>query len=153
MSRVPYASEMGSLIYEMVCIRQYIAHLVGVLSRFMSKPGKEHWKKMKRVFRYLRGTRNYGLCYQERPRLDRVLDIHGFIDVDWARDLDQIISKIGSVFNLFGDAVSWMSKRQSIVALSTTNVEYMVATHARKEVVWLQRMCSSMGLVQQAIRL
>ena len=61
MSHVPYASAVGSLMYEMVCTRPYIAHAVGVLSRYMSKPGKEHWKIVKRVFRYLCGTTNYGL--------------------------------------------------------------------------------------------
>jgi hypothetical protein len=78
MSRVPYASVVGSLIYAMVYTRPYIAHAVGVLSKYMSKPGNEHWREVKRVFRYLRGTTSYGLCYQGRPRLDRVLDIHGF---------------------------------------------------------------------------
>ena len=82
MSRVPYASAVGSLMYAMVCTRLDIAHAVGVLSRFMSKPGKEHWTTVKRVFRYLRGTSDYGLCYQGRPGLDRVLDIRGIVDVD-----------------------------------------------------------------------
>jgi len=76
-----------------------------------------------------------------------VLDIHGFVDVDWARDLDQRRSTSGYVFNLFGGVVSWMSKKQSVVALSTTEAEYMAATHARKQAFWLQRLCSSMGLV------
>eukprot|EP00253_Pinus_taeda_P016507 PITA_16507 len=116
MSRVPYASAVGSLMY-------------------------------------LRGTSDYGLCYQGRPGLDRALDIHGFVDVDWAGDLDQRRSTSGYVFNLFGGAVSWMSKKQSVVALSTTEQEYMAATHASKEAVWLQRLCSSMGLVQEAIRI
>jgi phosphoribosyl-AMP cyclohydrolase len=57
------------------------------------------------------------------------------------------------VFNLFGGAISWMRKRQVVVALSTTEAKYMVATHASKEVVWLQRLCSGIGLVQQAIRI
>jgi hypothetical protein len=57
------------------------------------------------------------------------------------------------VFNLFGGAISWMSKRQAIVAFSTTKFEYMAATHASKEAVWLQRLCSGIGLVQQAIRI
>jgi len=153
MSRVPYASAVGSLMYAMVCTRPDIAHAVGVLSRFMSKPGKEHWTAVKRVFRYLRGTSDHGLCYQGRPGLDRVLDIHGFVDADWAGDLDQRRSTSGYVFNLFGGAVSWMSKKQSVVALSTTEAEYMAATHASKEAVWLQRLCSSMGLVQGAIRI
>jgi len=67
--------------------------------------------------------------------------------------MDQRRSTSGYVFNLFGGAVSWMSKKQSVVALSTTEAEYMEGTHARKEEVWLQRLCSSMGLVQGAIRL
>eukprot|EP00253_Pinus_taeda_P024292 PITA_24292 len=121
MSRVPYASAVRSLMYAMVCTRPNIAHAVGVLSRFMSKPGKEHWTTVKRVFRL-------GSRYQRR-------------------------STSGYVFNLFGGAVSWMSKKQSVVALSTTEAEYMAATHASKEAVWLPRLCSSMGLVQGAIRI
>ena len=152
MSCVPYASEVGSLMYVMVCTRPDIAHVVGVLSRFMSKPGKEHWTTVKRVFWYLHGTSDYGLCYQGRPGLDRVLDICGFVDADWDGDLDQRRSTSGYVFNLFGGAISWMSKKQSLVALSTTKAEYMAATHVSKEAVWLQRLCSSMGLVHEAIR-
>eukprot|EP00253_Pinus_taeda_P021796 PITA_21796 len=136
-SRVPYASVVNSLMYAMVCTIPYITHAVGVLSRFMSKPGKEHWTSVKRVFRYLHGTSDYGLCYQGRPGLDRVLDIRGFVDADWAGELDQRRYTSGYVFNLFGGAVSWMSKKQSIVALSTIEAEYMAATHASKEAVWL----------------
>ena len=102
----------------------------------MSKPGKEHWTIVKRVFRYLRGTASYGLCYEGRPGLDRVVDIHGFVDAD-----------------LFGGEISWMSKRQVVVALSTKNSKYTTATHASKEAVWLQRFCSGIGLVQQVVRL
>ena len=82
MSRVPYAGAVGSLMYAMVCTRPDIAHVVGVLSRFMSKLGKEHWTIVKWVFRYVRGTSEYGLCYQGRAGLDRVLDICGFVDAD-----------------------------------------------------------------------
>eukprot|EP00253_Pinus_taeda_P029457 PITA_29457 len=88
MSHVPYASAVGSLMYAMVCIRPDIAHAVGVLSKFMSKPRREHWTTVKRVFRYLRGTSDYGLCYQGRLGLERMLDIRGFVDADWAGDLD-----------------------------------------------------------------
>jgi len=95
MSHVPYASAAGSLMYVMVCTRLDIAHVVGVLSRFMSKPGKEHWTTMKRVFRHLHGTSDYGLCYQGRPGLDRVLYICGFLDVDYAGDLDQRDLQVG----------------------------------------------------------
>ena len=80
-----------------------------------------------------------------------MLDIHGFVDADWAGDLYQRRSTSGYVFNLFGGAVGWMSKKQSVVALSTTEAEYMASTHASNEAVRLQRLCSSMGLIQEAI--
>jgi hypothetical protein len=140
-------------MYAMVCTRLDIAHAVGVLSRYMSKPEKEHWTTVKRVFKYLCGTTSYGLCYQGSSGLDRVVDIHGFVHVDWAEDLDRRRSTSGYVFNLFGGEISWMSKRQDVVALSTTETEYMEATHARKEAVWLQILCSGIGLVQQVVRL
>jgi hypothetical protein len=153
MYRVPYVSEVGSLMYAMVCTRLDIAHAVGVLSRYMSKPGKEHWTTIKRVFTHLCGTASYGLGYKGRPRLDRVVDIPGFVDAHWARDLDCRRSISGYVFNLFGGAISWMRKRQVVVALSTTEAEYMATTHASKEAVWLQILCSTIGLVQQAVRI
>jgi hypothetical protein len=98
MSHVSYASAIGSLMYEMVCTRPDIAHAVGVLSRSMSKPGKEHWTIVKRVSRYLCGTSSYGLCYEGRPGLDRVVDINGFLDSDLVGDLDRRISTRGYVF-------------------------------------------------------
>jgi hypothetical protein len=76
-------------MYEMVFTRSDISHAVRVLSRYMSKLGKEHWKTVKRVFKYLCGTVIYVLCYQGRPGLDRVLDIHEFVDAEWARDMDR----------------------------------------------------------------
>ena len=71
----------------------------------------------------------------------------------WVGDLQQRRSTSGYVFNLFRGVVSWMSKKQFVVALSTIEAEYMATTHASKEAVWLQRLCSSMGLAQRAIRI
>jgi phosphoribosyl-AMP cyclohydrolase len=73
--------------------------------------------------------------------------------MDKVGDLYHRRSTSGYVFNLFGGAISWMSKRQGVVALSTTKVEYMETTHASKELVWLQRLCSGIGLVQQVVRI
>jgi hypothetical protein len=133
MSRISYESSVDSLMYAMVYTRLDIAHAVGVLSRYMSKPGKENWTTIKRVFRYLCGIASYGLCYEGRPGLDKVVDIHGFVNVDWDGYLDHRISTSGYVFNLFGGAISWLSKIQAVVALSTIEVEYMASTHARKQ--------------------
>ena len=82
MSCIPYDSVVGSLLYAMVCTRPNISLVVGVLSRHMSKPGKEHWIVVKRVFRYLHGTTNHAICYQGRDRLDTLLDVHGFFYID-----------------------------------------------------------------------
>eukprot|EP00253_Pinus_taeda_P012446 PITA_12446 len=97
--RVPYASAVGSLMYAMVCTRPDIAHAVGVLSRFTSKPGKEHWTAVKRVFRYLRGTSDYGLC----TRKDQDTECWIFVvlsDADWAGDLGQRRSTSGYVLTI-----------------------------------------------------
>jgi hypothetical protein len=67
--------------------------------------------------------------------------------------MDRRRSTRGYVFNLFGGAISWMGKRQVVVALSTTEVEYMATTHASKEKVWLEILCLGIGLVQQAVRI
>jgi hypothetical protein len=77
----------------------------------MSKLGNEHLTTIKRVFKYFCGTASYGLCYQGIPRLDRVLDIHGFVDVDKAGDMDRRRSTSKYVLNLFGGAISWMRKK------------------------------------------
>jgi len=111
MSHVPYASGFDSLMYAMVCARLDIGQVVELLSRFMSKPVKEHWTTVKRVFRYLCGIIDYGLCYQGRLGLDRVLNIYGCVNVDKARDMDKRRSTSGYVFNLFGGVVSLMRKR------------------------------------------
>jgi hypothetical protein len=111
MFRVPYVSAVGILMYGIICTRPNIAHAVDVLSTYMSKQGKNHWTIVKRVFRYLHGTTSYGLCYQGRLGLDKVVYIHGFVDTDWAGDMDHRRSKRRHVFNLFGGEISWMSKR------------------------------------------
>eukprot|EP00253_Pinus_taeda_P011310 PITA_11310 len=146
----PIAKRSGQ---EEALVKPEEVYVETILQRFMSKPGKEHGTVVKWVFRYLCGTSDYGLCYQGRLELDRDLNMRGFVDVGWVGDLDHIISTSGNVFNLFGGAISSMSKKQYVVALSNIEAEYMAATHVSKEAVWLQRLCLSMGLVEGAIRI
>jgi hypothetical protein len=82
MAHVPYAIFVGSLMYVMVFTRQGIVHVVRVLSRYISTLGKDHWTIVKRVFRYLCGTKYYAICYQGKPGGDCELNVHGFMDVD-----------------------------------------------------------------------
>jgi hypothetical protein len=89
MAHVPYASVVGSLMYAMVCTRPEISHAVGVLRKYMLTPGKENWVVVKRVFRYLCGTKDYVICYQGKPRGNSEVDVHDLVNVDWVGDLDR----------------------------------------------------------------
>ncbi|XP_031261582.1 secreted RxLR effector protein 161-like [Pistacia vera] len=131
MTYVTYASAMGSLMFVVVCTKPDIAQAVEVLSRFMSNLGKEHWSAVKRVLRYLCGTSGLALCYGGMATRDE-LDVIGFVDADWGGDLDSRRSTSGYLFTLFGASICWMSKRQSTVALSLTEAEYMALTYAGK---------------------
>ena len=96
----------------------------------------EHWKSIKHIMRYPNGTRNYGLLYDK----EKVMDFIGYSDADWADDLDDRRSTSGYLFRLSGAAVSWRSKKQSCVALSTAAAEYMALGSAAQEAVWMQRL-------------
>lgn len=143
MKKVPYASAVGSLMYAMVCTRPDIAHAVGVVSRFLSNPGKDHWQAVKWILRYLRGTSKVCLCYGgDEPVLD------GYTDADMAGDLDSRKSTSGYMMTFAGGAVSWQSRLQKCVALSTTEAEYIAATEASKELLWMKKFLHELGLKQ-----
>ena len=143
MASIPYSSAVGSLMYAMVSTRLDIAHAVGVVSRYLSNPGKPHWDAVKWILRYLRGTSTLCLCFgNSKPSLE------GFADADMAGDLDDRRSTSGFLFTFAGGAISWQSKLQKCVALSTTEAEYIAATEAGKEMVWLKRFLLELGLKQ-----
>ena len=101
MEKIPYASAVGSLMYAMVCTRPDITHAVGVVSRFMSNPGKQHWEAVKWILRYLRGTSNVYLYFgSNKPTLE------GFVDADMAGDIDTRRSTCGCLITFAGKAVS-----------------------------------------------
>ncbi|GJV77091.1 hypothetical protein Tco_1508675 [Tanacetum coccineum] len=132
MAKVPYASVVGSVMYAMVCTRPYIAHAVGVVSRFMSKPRKEHWEAVKWLLCYLKGTSKATVCFSRKEII-----LEGFFDSDYRGCLDSGKSPTGYVFTVGGTTVSWMSRIQKGVAMLTTEVEYMAILKAGKELVWL----------------
>jgi len=140
MSKIPYASTVGSLMYAMVCTRLDIAHAVGVVSRYMNNLGKEHWMEVKWILRYLKGTTNQALCFGGSN-----ISLQGYVDVDMEGDRDNRRSTTGYVFIVGGTTVSWVSKIQSIVALSTTEAEYVAAIESSKEMIWLQMFMGELG--------
>ena len=109
MSRIPYSSVVGSLMYAMVCIRPDIAHAVGVVSRYMNNLGKYHWKEVQWILRYLRGTTSHALCFGS---LDIVLQ--GYVDADMAGDKENRRSATRYLFTVGGATVSWISKFQNL---------------------------------------
>jgi hypothetical protein len=140
MSRVPYASAVGSLIFVMVCTRPDIAQVVGAASRYMTNPSIEHWNTIKRILRYIKGTLNVALCYGGSE-----FTVRGYVNSDFAGDLEKRKFTTGYVFIIAGGAVSWVSKLQTVVALSTTEAEYMAATQACKEAIWMKKLMEELG--------
>jgi hypothetical protein len=124
----------------MVYTRPDIAHAVGVVRRYMNNPCKEHWEAVKWILRYLKCTTTHTLCFGGSDTF-----LQGYVDLDMTGDKDNRRSTTGYVFTIGGTIVSWISKLEKVVALSTTEVEYVAATEASKEMIWLQRFMVELG--------
>ena len=136
-----YQSAIGNLLYLSSQTRPDITYAVSSVSRFCSDPSKTHWMAVKRIIRYLKGTRNYGLYYTKDKSV-----MSGYSDADWAGDNEDRRSTSGYVFVMCGAAVSWRSKKQPCVALSTAEAEYIALAGAVQECVWLQRLMIDLNL-------
>ncbi|GJR53654.1 transposable element [Tanacetum coccineum] len=144
MSRVPYASAIGSIMYAMVCTRPDIAQAVSVVSRYMDCPGKSHWEAVQWILRYLRGTTDFSLMYDSGGKTY----VTEYVDSDYDGDLDRRRSLTGYVFTLGGCAISWKATLQSTIALSTTEAEYMAMAEGIKEAIWLKGLVGDLGMQQ-----
>ena len=112
MCQVTCARAIGSLMYVVVCTRLDISHVVGVLRTYMSKLGKKHWTTVKMILRYFCGTTYCAVCCHWKPRPNKELDVHEFVDDDWTRDRDHRWSTSGCVLSLFGGSINWMTKNR-----------------------------------------
>ena len=128
-----YQSAVGSLLYLAMATRPDIAFAVSSVAKFSAHPSKLHWTAVKRILRYLKGTADYGLAFTPCSSGDCI----GYSDSDWGGDLNDRKSTSGYVFLLSGCAVSWRSKKQSCVALSTAEAEYVALASAAQEAVWM----------------
>ena len=149
MKNVPYSSVVGSIMYAMVCTRPDIAYSVGLVSRFIGNPGKTHWNAAKWTLRYLKGASESGILFGGNDGITS--KIISYVDSDFAGDLDKRRSTTGFVFTLYGGAVSWKASLQPVVALSTTEAEYIALAEAVKEAKWLSGIVSELGLNQDTI--
>jgi len=132
-----YAALIGSLMYLAIGTRPDIAFAVNKLAQFTQNPRPIHWTAVKRVFRYLKYTRTHKLTYGGDDELLNT-DFNIFCDADWASDASNRKSISGYVITMAGGAISWSSKKQTSVALSTAEAEYIAATHVAKQVLWQQ---------------
>jgi hypothetical protein len=138
MRNVPYHEAVGSLMYASLGTRPDITYAVQAVSRFSTKPGIAHWEAVKRIFRYLKGTKDLWLSYGGVGK-----ELIGYADADGSMSEDRHALS-GYAFLINGGAVSWSTKRQEIISLSTTESEYVAATYAAKEALWLRSLISQL---------
>jgi len=139
-----YWSAVGALLYLATGSRPDVAHAVGVASRNLENPSNEDFVRVKRIFRYLRGTADRGLVY--KPAYKPAV-IKNYSDADHGSDLQTGRSTTGVVCLHAGAAISWCSQRQASVAISTTEAEIVAASEAAREVVWLKRLMETMTVM------
>jgi Reverse transcriptase (RNA-dependent DNA polymerase) len=141
-TNVPYREAIGSLMYLMVGTRPDIAFAVSRMAQYVESPTVLQWKAVKHIMRYIKHTSDYGLEFGGSGNVD----FKCFCDSDWGGDTATRKSTSGYIFCLAGGAISWSSKKQAVVALSSTESEYVGLSLAAKEAVWLRRLVGGIGL-------
>nr|GEW54953.1 zinc finger, CCHC-type [Tanacetum cinerariifolium] len=134
-SPLEYSRAIGCLMYAMISTRPDNAYDVGRLSRFTSNHSRQHWKEITRVFKYLRGTKDYGLSYVRYPSV-----LEGYSDASWINHVEDSSSMSGWVFLLGGGAISWASKKQTCITSSTMEFEFVALAADDKEAEWLRNL-------------
>ena len=128
MSRVPYTSAVGSIIYAMTCSRPDVAFALSMVSRYQGNPGRAHWTAVKNILKYLRRTKDWVLTLSGSDDLR----VTGYCDASFQTDRDNLRSHSGWMFTLNGGALTWKSSKQETVADSTCESEYIAASKASK---------------------
>lgn len=135
MKAVPFRAAVGCLMYAAQVSRPDICFATNYVSRFNQNPGRDHWTAVKRIFRYIKGTLKAKMAYKKDGQ-----ELVGYCDADWGGDIDSRRSTTGYLFLLNGGAISWNSRKQPTIALSTTEAEYMALSAAAQEAQWLRRL-------------
>ena len=130
----PYRSLLGCVMWGQLATRPDLSFAVSLLSLFQSNPGKDHWSALLHVVGYIKNTLDYGLTYTR----DSDLSPTAFVDADYGGCRDTRRSTSGYVFMMAGGVVSWSSKRQATVALSTVEAEYVAMSRCAQQMVWMQ---------------
>lgn len=145
MASIPYQAAVGSLLYLAVCTRPDIAAAVSNVARFMQNPGPRHWEAIKRIFRYLVGTLEFGIVFTGNH--STTPSVYAESDATWAStDPDSYKSVTGFVTFLNGSPISWRSIKQKVTALSSTEAEYIAASTCARDIIWVRSFFISMRL-------
>jgi hypothetical protein len=134
MKNIPYCEGIDSLMYASIGTHPDIAFAVSTLAQFSENPGQVHWDTIKHVFHYLNGTKKLALTYGGNRK---GWGLEGFSDADGALQ-EHWHAITGYVFLIDRGTVSWSSKKQELVTLSTTGAEYVTSSQASREAVWLR---------------
>jgi hypothetical protein len=146
MSAIPYASAIGSIMYAMLCTHPDVSFALSVTSRYQSDFGEDHWTTVKGILKYLRRTKDMFLIFGGEDELV----VNGYTDASFQTDKDDSASQSRFVFCLNGGEVSWKSSKEDTVADSTIEAEYIAASEAAKEAVWIRKIVSELGVVPSA---
>jgi hypothetical protein len=143
MEGIPYVSTIGSLMYTQTCTRPDISFAVGILGRYQSNPGMDHWKAAKKVMRYLQDTKDFMLTFKRSD----ILEVTDYSDSDFAGCIDSRKSTFGYLFMLAEGAISWKSAKQTIIASSTMEAEFVACFEGTVHGLWLRNFFSGLGIV------
>jgi len=144
MQKISYASVVRILMYAQVCTRPDIAYIVGVLGRYLSNPGMDHWKAAKRVMRYLKRTKYYMLTYKRSDQLE----ITGYSDSDFAGCLNNLRSTLGYIFMLASGVISWCSNKQTLTTSSIMVAKFVACYEASNHGIWLRNFVTGLRIVE-----
>ncbi|KAK2370913.1 putative mitochondrial protein [Trifolium repens] len=143
-----YRSMIGSLLY-LTASRPDITYAVGVCARYQADPKVSHLTQVKRILKYVNGTSDYGIMYSHCENST----LYGYCDADWAGSADDRKSTSGGCFFLGTNLISWFSKKQNCVALSTAEAEYVAAGSSCSQLVWMKQMLKEYDVEQDALTL
>ncbi len=143
-AKLHYQMIIGGLLYAATVSRPDIAATVNKLSRFLHNPSNEHWKAAKHVLRYLKGTAHMALNFSA----GKTPSLIGYSDADWAGDVNNRKSTSGYVFKFGNSVITWSSKQQRTIALSSCEAEYIAVSSACQEALWLQKLLNDVGVPQ-----
>jgi hypothetical protein len=159
MATLPYRELIGSLLWISNGTRPDVTYSVNTLTKFTSNPGLIHWRAALRVLGFLNTTKNYCIRYTQQIHLDHIspngymrgilpnhTDFNCYVDASHASDVDTRRSITGYIFFISGGPVSWQSRMQTSVALSSMEAEYMAASAATQEAMWQARLLEQMGM-------